>query len=214
VAREHRVFHVIVVSCEEEHSRQLGQGSKMAYYQLEYDYPMSGDNDYYHLRTGLEFDGVDSWTMGKPFDKAPPNPIVIEMECTGPWPDATPPPMSIGGVPLMNEEMVAAFNSVPVSNLDTYPAILRDAQTGKEWKYFAFNVLGLVKAADMDQSEGENLDGEMKLDSIFTTLVIDTSKVGRQDIFRLMESGNIIISERAKKALDSIPFLKFVQVSP
>jgi hypothetical protein len=177
----------------------------MAYFKLLYDYPMSADNDYYDINRGLEFDGVGSWTMRKPFEKSPPNPFVVEMECTGPCADAAPPPMKVGGMLLMNGEMVSALNSIPVSNIDTYPAILRDVYSGKEWKYFGVNIIGLVEAV--------NLDGEMKIDSVFTKLVIDTSKVARQDIFRLMESGDIIISERAKNALEHIPLLRFVPVS-
>jgi hypothetical protein len=185
----------------------------MPYYNLEYEYPMSPDNDYYDINDGIEFDGVESWTLGKPFDQAPPTPIIVEMECTGDWPDATPPPMKVGHMLLMSDAMVKALQAIPVSNIDVYPALLRDVANAKEFPYFAVNILGLVKAADLDASEGENLDGEMKLDSVFTTLVIDTTKVGKQDIFRLMEDGSIVISERAKKALEHIPLLNFVPVS-
>lgn len=184
------------------------------YYRLMSDYPMSEDNVYYDVNDGIDFDGVRSWALGQRFDKSPPNPIVVPITLTGPWDDPQPPPMVDGYMCLMNPQMIEALRSSGVDNIDIYPAVMRDTDTGKEFPYFGVNILGLFKVADLNRSEWVNLDGEAKLDTIFTDLVIDDSQTYGFHLFRLYEStGTILISERIKAALAHIPFLRFNPVS-
>lgn len=176
------------------------------FYTLEYDYPMSPDNDYYDINDGVEIEGIESWTTGQPFAEVPSAPIVIDMELTGDWPDATPPPMKIGHMLLMSDAMVGALRSIGVSSFDAYPAVLRDQANERSFPYFAVNILAAVDAVDKSSSEGVDLES---LTPIFTKLVVDESKAKTEEFFRLADGGAIVISSRVKDALEHIPFLRF-----
>ncbi|MCU0672643.1 MAG: hypothetical protein MUE69_07605 [Myxococcota bacterium] len=179
------------------------------FYTLDYDYPMSPDNDYYDIDDGVEIDGVVSWTTGGVVAHAPSAPIVIDMELTGDWPDATPPPMKIGHMLLMSHSMVEALRGIGVSSFDAYPVFLRDRANERCFPYFAVNILVVLDALDRSSSEGVDLDGPM---AIFTKIVVDESKA-QADLFRLAVSGAIVVSERVKEALEHIPFLRFERAS-
>lgn len=177
---------------------------------------MADDNTYYDIDDGIQFDGVKSWALGRPFEKSPPNPIIVHIEKIGASldPGVIPSPFHDAYMCLATPEIVSAMRSRGVNNIDAYPALLRDTATGAEFEYFAVNIIGIMKVADLDESEWTNLDGDAKMDTIFEKLVVKEDEIRGIDIFRLYEdTGTILISERVKRALEHIPFLTFQPVT-
>ncbi|WP_164010462.1 imm11 family protein [Pyxidicoccus trucidator] len=126
----------------------------------------------------------------------------------------TPKAFYSPGVPLIRNDLVDALREASVDNFELFDAVLKDPITGQEFnEYKAFNVLGLVAAADMDKSKRApiNLDSEM-IDVFFDSLVIDNTKTQGLLMFRLAQSVDaIIIHERVKQAVEKrgIPGMVF-----
>jgi hypothetical protein len=184
------------------------------YFKLGYDYPMDEDGGYYMPKDGLDFEGVESWALGRPFAKPPPDPIRIELV---PVADFTGEPASMFDryMCLMSPPMVDALRRCGVDNIDTYPAVLVDNANEREFRYFAVNILGLVAAADLSKSQWSNFDSAARLDTHFESLAVDPAKARGHLMFRLAEdTGTIIVHAKVKQALESagIPMLRFSQV--
>ncbi len=184
------------------------------YFKLDHDYPMDDNGGYYMPEDGIDFDGVESWALGRPFERPPPDPIRIELVPVSGF-SGEPAPMFDGYMCLMSEPMVAALRQCGVDNIDTYPALLVDSVNDRQFRYLAVNILGLVAAADLTQSEWSNFDGAPRLDTHFDTLVVDPAKARGHLIFRLAEdTGSIIVHAKVKQALETagIPMLLFSKV--
>lgn len=185
------------------------------YYRIGYTYPKDDDGGHYMIEDGIDFDGVPSWALGRRFQASLPNPIVLELV---PVSDFTgePPDMFDEYMCLMSRTMVRAISAAGADNLDVYPVVLEDRQNGRRFDYYAVNIVGLVEAADLAQSEWDNLDGEPKLDTHFDSLVVDESKAAGHLIFRLAEdSSAIIIHDKVKAALEAsaLSTLTYTQVT-
>jgi len=102
------------------------------------------------------------------------------------------------GAPLMSLELVNAFNKAGVDNLDTYDAIVREVRTGREHRYKAVNIIGLVSGADMAKSEYENSGlGEGDSGDVwFEKLVLDEKKLAGHLMCRLAENVGIVLVHR------------------
>lgn len=175
----------------------------MPYYELGYDYPIDDDGGYYAPSDGLDFDGVESWALGRPFARPLPDPIRIDLV---PVQDFTgePAPMFDRAMCLMAEAMVVALRGCGVENLDVYPAVLADPANAREFRYFAVNIIGLVAAADLERSRWTNFDGEARVDTHFESLVVDPAKARGRLMFRLAEdTATIVVHEHVKRALES-----------
>jgi hypothetical protein len=184
------------------------------YFTLGYDYPVTDDGGYYMPKDGLDFDGIESWSLGKAFQKPPPAPIRIELVPVAGF-TGEPSPMFDRYMCLMSEPMVAALRRAGTHNLDAYPAILSDSLNRREFRYAAVNILGLVAAADLSASQWSNFDGPARLDTHFDVLALAPDKVHGQLIFRLAEDTEaIIVHARVKQELEAagIPMLHFTQV--
>ena len=96
--------------------------------------------------------------------------------------------------PIMREDLIAALQAAGVNNLQLFDAVVRDPGTGKEYtNYKAFNIVGVVAAADMDASELMQTSSSTMIDVDFDSLVIDEEKAKPFKLFRLAESVNAII---------------------
>jgi len=184
------------------------------YFKLSYDYPMDDDGGYYMPKDGIDFPGIESWSLGRPFDTPPPDPIRIELV---PVTDFTgePAPMFDRYMCLMGEAMVGALRRCGVDNIDTYPAILVDSVNHREFEYLAINILGLIAAADLSKSQWSNFDGAARIDTHFDALAVDPDKARGQLMFRLAEdTGTIVVHAKVKQALESagIAMLRFTPV--
>src|SRR5262245_57729555 len=110
------------------------------YYVLGCEYPVDDNGGHYFIEDGLEFDGIDSWAMGRVFAKPPPNPIVLNLIPVEGY-QGVPPEMHDAFMLLMSNRMVNVLKRAGVDNLDTYPAILRDEVNTREFSYQAVNIL-------------------------------------------------------------------------
>ena len=101
-----------------------------------------------------------------------------------------------------------------VDNLDCYPAILTNVETGETYDYQAVNIIGTRMAADLDKSDWENFDGEAKTDTFFNKLTVDEEKAEGLLIFRLAESlSTVIVHQQVKdhilgQGIDTLTFLE------
>lgn len=117
-------------------------------------------------------------------------------------------------IPIMHNQLVNALLSAGVNNLELFPARLINPNTGVvRDDYQAFNIIGLIAAADLDSSTLMNPELEPTiLDTDFESLVIDEEKTYGFHLFRLAESCNAIcVSEQVKKAVEksAIPGMVF-----
>ena len=96
--------------------------------------------------------------------------------------------------PIMREDLITALQAAGVDNLQLFDAVVRDPEAGKEYtNYKAFNIVGVVAAADMDASELMQTSSSTMIDVDFDSLVIDEEKAKPHKLFRLAESVNAII---------------------
>lgn len=99
--------------------------------------------------------------------------------------------------PLMRDDLVAALQAVGVDNLQLFEALIRDPATGQEHSnYKAFNILGLVAAADMAGSVLMGTSDSTLIDVDFESLAIDEKKAAPFRLFRLAESVSTIIVDQ------------------
>jgi hypothetical protein len=174
------------------------------YFQLGYDYPMDEEDGHYMLEDGVDFEGVKSWALGRPFTSPQlPDPINLNLVAIGEF-KGEPPEMFDEYMCLMSAKMIDVLKKSGVDNLETYPAKLVDSTNERAYDYFAVNIIGMVAAADLGKSDWENLDGEAKIDTAFTSLVVKPETARGLPIFRLAEStGTILVHERIKSALEA-----------
>ncbi len=117
-------------------------------------------------------------------------------------------------IPVMHNSLLEALRAAGVNNLELFPARITNPNTGEVHEdYQAFNVLGLVSAADLENSTLMNeSDSPTLLDTDFDGLVIDEEKTMGFRLFRLAESCSaIVVSEEVKAAIEerSIPGIVF-----
>jgi hypothetical protein len=80
--------------------------------------------------------------------------------------------------------------------------------------YLAFNIIGVIAAADLSKSEYHAWD-ESKVALDFNSLVIDEIKTRNALIFRLAEATNgIVIHESVKKAIEAAGINTLTFISP
>ncbi|KGJ92052.1 imm11 family protein [Colwellia psychrerythraea] len=116
-------------------------------------------------------------------------------------------------VPLMRKDLLDTLRAAGVSNLDAYPAALYyPDDTLAEGEYFIVNVIGLVAAADLANSEYDVDQPENLISMSFDSLAIDNEKAKGFLMFRLAENiVEIIVHEQVVKAVEKagIPLVRF-----
>lgn len=121
----------------------------------------------------------------------------------------------LDSIPLFSANLVSALQTQGVDNLQLFPVqiVERDGlQINQD--YFAVNILGCVKCADMDKSEYTDITGGGLLAVNFRKLVIDEEKARGFKLFRLAESvASIIVRNDIKQALDKMNF-KYLSYRP
>lgn len=174
------------------------------FYRLGYEYPIDADGGHYTIEDGVDFEGVRSWSLGCRFTHAVlPSPIELDLVPVGGF-SGSPPDMLDGNMCLMSEVMASTLFTAGVDNLDCYPATLFDRVNQRRFDYHAVNILGLVKAADLDRSDWSSFDADARMDTHFAQLRVDPGKASALAIFRLAEdTGTIVVVERVKQALEA-----------
>ena len=146
-----------------------------------------------------------SWMDGTKLNGDVPEPIVYDLKEDDY--DETPNIRNLSKgspIPYMHNDLYEALVTAGVDNLQVYDAVIRDLKRGIEHKdYKAFNIVGVVAAADMGASEMMGTSDSTLIDADFDRLVIDEAKCKDLLLFRLAENITaIIVDERVKKEVE------------
>lgn len=152
-------------------------------------------------------DSERSWFRGARFDDPPTQPVPLST-AGGMLPDLSEVP-----VPLLSKRLAAALTGAGVDNLDLYPAVIHDDSSGRTLdSHLAFNLIGLVAAADLTASRYQAPEGPL-ISVDFDSLALDATKTGGVRMFRLAECVTcIVVDETVRRTIeaagiDTIDFL-------
>jgi hypothetical protein len=163
---------------------------------------LSPDEEDHALMSYIEDDPSRSWHSGTRFAQPPPQPIRVEVqpEYPGLIPELNDEPL-----PFMTKRMLAALHSAGVTNLDTYQVVIYDPTNNTTYEnYVAFNVIGTIAAADLNQSSYDTTLPERMISMDFDSVVIDEQATRGALMFRLAESVNaIVVHEKVKQHLEA-----------
>lgn len=150
------------------------------------------------------------WTEGCLLTTPPSEPLVFVMASD----DAREPAaMYDCMIPLWHDDLLKAVREAGVDNIEAFPAVLREAGGGREWReYWAVNVVGLVAALDFERS---GLEGDLEEhgDLEAPDIVLDDAKAGSFLLFRLAESPDlIVVADPVRESIErhNIPGLQFL----
>lgn len=184
----------------------------------------------------VDLPGVGSWLSGRVLQSKPRNPIQMlwEDELAGgglywelfPQPDPTAlrspegyrrlSSYLAGPIPLIRREIGNALGEAGVDNVDYYPVEVFNTQTGECCNdYLAINIVGVVRAADMQKSKAvaHNAQGLVSVD--FDSLALDESSIRDLKLFRLAECvTGIVIRDDVKQYLESLGGFGLVFADP
>jgi hypothetical protein len=160
---------------------------------------------------------VWEWGSGDVFDQdeiqSIPIPIEIDVEVFRDY-SGQPPEMRDNGVCVMTRRLSEALTQAGVDNIDYYPAVLTNTTSGEKYNYVAYNIIGKVAAADLENSDFSSYDNKLVADVGFKELVLDESKIHGLLLFRLAEKlSTILIHDNVRKAIleqgiDTLTFIK------
>lgn len=94
--------------------------------------------------------------------------------------------------PVFSIDFIKALRKLGVSNIDEYPVLIRDGRVPSVYEnhYKVLNIIGRTACADLKISKYDRI-GEKSY--VFDTLVIQSDKIGNENLFRLGESPTVII---------------------
>jgi len=183
------------------------------YYILDCNEPLSEEGEaLLEIHNNFRVGKIRLWRTGRPLRGEVPGPIEIRFDRFRGY-EGPPVELLDLGIPIMSRRMADALTEAGVDNLELFPAKLVHPGSGEAYEYRAYNVIGLVAAADLDKSEWSSYDGRPVMDTSFESLVLDESKVGTQLLFRLAENVNaLMIHERVRdhlteKGIDTLEFI-------
>ncbi|MGL1889485.1 MAG: hypothetical protein OCD76_23425 [Reichenbachiella sp.] len=177
------------------------------YYELEISMML----DFGVLKNPTIHGEASKFTSGIFMEDSPADPIVFSVGFSG---DNVPDYVS-SHIPLMSAQLYDAFVQAGVTNLQAFPTILNNEETGESWKDFVVvNVVGMIACADLDFSvASKSLGGYY-----FHELVIDPDKAGGELMYRLAEShSTILVHYDVAKTMftsDNLPIFNLVQFTP
>ena len=143
------------------------------------------------------------WNAGRRFEVDPKIPIIAQMKMRK---DSVLPEFKKAPLPIMTQRLYQAISKCGVSNLDVYPVILVDKDSGKQLSkdYVAFNIIGLVSAVDMKKSIFDSAHADRMTAMNINSLTIDESKTRGALMFRLAEAVNgIVVHKSVKNAIEA-----------
>jgi hypothetical protein len=136
-----------------------------------------------------------SWTLGARFSSAPQTPVPVTI-CEG-YEEETPLPY-VNVPPVMSTQLLEVLLATGVGNIDAYDAELvsEDGRVRLQG-YKAFNVIGLVAAADMAQSRFAPDNPSRSLDASFDSLALNSDRIRGLLLFRLAEYSSAVVVHRS-----------------
>lgn len=167
------------------------------------------------IARGPEPQIAESWMLGRPIDeRSVQQPLKYILD-----PDYGGTPKAMYGAevqPVMRDDLVDVLTKAGVDNVQYFRAELFDPESGKQYtNYKAFNIVGLVAAANMQKSELMGTSDSTIGDVDFHALVLDESKLGGLLLFRLAEKiSAIVVHEKIKTAIEAARIQGFVFYGP
>lgn len=153
------------------------------------------------------------WVHGGRLDEDFPVPLVYTLDARRPG--TVMEMYDDVAYPLMSDRLVAALHAAGVDNLQLFPAVIRDPASGAEHRnYKAFNVVGVVAAADMAKSKTMPMNDSTMIDVSFESLAIDEAKAAPFRLFRLAENvSTIVVDDVVKTEVErrAIPGMVFYE---
>lgn len=169
-------------------SIQLKTMSLPDFYILDCDIPEASNGAAtMEIHNAFRVGNIRLWSSGIRHEKEVPVPIEIEYETFHGY-EGPPIDLLDVGIPIMSEKLAEALLSFGVKNIDFYDAILTHKVTRATYKFKAFNVIGLVAAADMNKSNWASYDGDPTINVSFKKLVLKPTSGTEPLIFRLAEN--------------------------
>ena len=119
--------------------------------------------------------------------------------------------------PLMRDDLIEALHAAGVDNIQFFDAVIRDTIKNQDHTNFkAFNIVGLVSAADMNKSTLMGTSDSEMIDVDFDSLAIDEKRASQFKLFRLAENVSaVIVDEVVKNEIErrEIPGMVFYDPS-
>jgi hypothetical protein len=159
-------------------------------------------------------DAFDEWRTGRPLAVPVSEPLIYTLDKDYP---GLPKAMYYEEiVPAMRDDVVDALKTAGVDNIEYFRAILRNPLTNsEETNYKAFNIVGVVAAADMGSSELMGTSNSTMRDVDFHSLTLDEDKAGGLLLFRLAEALNaIVVHEKVRRSIEDSAIPGFVFYGP
>lgn len=143
------------------------------------------------------------WKTGEPFLFDVPVPISYEFEPLRGY-EGLPPEFTDLGTPIMSAKMVKALLGAGVDNIQFYDVILTNKITQEKYSYHAFNIVGLIAAANLEESDWSSFENSTVGSVSFNHLVLDEQKCRGALVFRMAENlGTILVHDTVKRAIEN-----------
>lgn len=157
--------------------------------------------------------GEISWRIGRIFKNKPDIPIKIEMNETH---SDDMIQLNNKDALIMTKIMFEALQEVGVNNLDAYETVIRHSLTGfVTHDYVACNLIGLVSAVDIDNSNVVGGSSDNLLDTDFDGLAIDEARARGLLMFRLAENTSaVVVHKKVRQHLESCGFDQLLFIKP
>jgi len=171
------------------------------------------------INNNFKLAGIRLWKTGSPIKKERkdniPNPVHLDFDVHHGY-EGLPPEIEDLGIPLMSKRLCDILLNAGVDNLELFPAKLKNNQTGQEFDYYVYNILGLVAAMDLKKSTYETYrDKKPSGDTTIHELVIDEDEIHDALFFRLAEDlSTIVVHESIKNAIESAGLNTILFIKP
>jgi hypothetical protein len=142
------------------------------------------------------------WHSGAVLEDPPLAPIMIEATPHFGY-QGPPPDYYDDAISLMSPRLAKVLEEVGVDNVQLFPVVINYRGTGEKYDWYAFNIVGLVAAVDISNSEIKNPGGELLINSSIDGFKVDESKTHGQLMFRLAENVmTTVVHEQVRKAVE------------
>jgi hypothetical protein len=147
----------------------------------------------------------DGWLLGKPFQKPPKQPVSVRIR---PGHEHGVLLDFFGTARLMSSAFYEALANAGVSNLEVYDAVLRSSDGSSQYEgYKAFNLIGLVDAADLTRSRFNEDVRSRSMDASIESLTIDPDRAQGHLMFRLKQyAAAVVVHQRLREAIEARAF--------
>ena len=162
----------------------------------------------------IDIEGAQAWQTGSKFEETIATPISIEATQHDGF-QGPPHDFFDGAISFMSPRLLKVLQDAGVDNFDLYPAIITYRGTNEKHNVFAFNLLGLVSAVDVEASNLQSHDGDFKMDTSIRGFTVDLDKARNQGMFRLAENCmTVVVQKRIRDAIEAAGINTFAFVEP